>query len=91
MTALRIQARNLSPYDGIGEDAATGSATASLIALLAQLDHRPDCDFHLEARQGIEMGRPSLLHGYAEMRRGKVAPPRVSGRCAAVMQGVLTV
>ena len=88
---VRIQARNLSPYDGIGEDAATGSATATLTALLAQLDHRPDCDFHLEARQGIEMGRPSLLHGYAEMRRGKVAPPRVSGRCAAVMQGVLTI
>ena len=88
---VRIQARNLSPYDGIGEDPATGSATATLTALLAQLDLRPDCDFHLEARQGIEMGRPSLLHGYAEMRRGKVAPPRISGRCAAVMQGVLTV
>ncbi|HEY1384254.1 MAG TPA: PhzF family phenazine biosynthesis protein, partial [Dongiaceae bacterium] len=54
----RIQARNLSPYDGIGEDPATGSATASLTALLAQLDARPDCDFHVEARQGIEMGRP---------------------------------
>ena len=87
---VRIQARNLSPYDGIGEDPATGSATASLTALLAQLDHRPDCNFHLEARQGIEMGRPSLLHGYAEMRRGKVAPPRISGRCVATMQGVLT-
>ena len=87
----RIQARNLSPYDGIGEDPATGSATATLTALLAQLDHRPDCDFHLEARQGIEMGRPSLLHGYAEMRRGKVAPPRISGRCVSVMQGILTV
>jgi trans-2,3-dihydro-3-hydroxyanthranilate isomerase len=88
---VRIQARNLSPYDGIGEDPATGSATASLTALLAQLDLRPDCDFHLEARQGIEMGRPSLLHGYAEMRKGKVAPPRVNGRCVAVMQGTLTV
>jgi hypothetical protein len=37
------------------------------------------------------MGRPSLLHGYAEMRRGKVAPPRISGRCVSVMQGFLTV
>jgi trans-2,3-dihydro-3-hydroxyanthranilate isomerase len=87
----RMQARNLSPYDGIGEDPATGSATATLAALLAQLDHRPDCDFHLEANQGIEMGRPSVLHGYAELRKGKVAPPRISGRCVAVMQGVLTV
>lgn len=87
----RIQARNLSPYDGIDEDPATGSATATLTALLAQLDPRPDCDFHLEARQGIEMGRPSLLHGYAEMRRGKVAPPRISRRCVSVMQGVMTI
>jgi trans-2,3-dihydro-3-hydroxyanthranilate isomerase len=87
----RIQARNLSPYDGIGEDPATGSATATLTALLAQLDPRPDCDFHLEARQGIEVGRPSLLHGHAEKRLGKVAPPRISGRCVSVMQGSLTV
>ena len=87
----RIQARNLSPYDGIGEDPATGSATASLTALLAQLDARPDCDFHLEARQGIEMGRPSLLHSYALKRQGQVAQPRISGRCISVMQGVLTI
>jgi trans-2,3-dihydro-3-hydroxyanthranilate isomerase len=86
-----IQARNLSPYDGIGEDPATGSATASLAALLAELDPRAECDLHLEARQGLEMGRPSLLHGYAQKRGGKVAPPRISGRCVAVMQGVLTV
>ncbi len=87
----RIQARNLSPYDGIGEDPATGSATATLTALLAQCDARSDHHFHLEARQGIEMGRPSLLHGYAEKRRGNVAPPRISGRCVGAMQGILTV
>ncbi|MGH7864382.1 MAG: PhzF family phenazine biosynthesis protein, partial [Candidatus Binataceae bacterium] len=87
----RIQARNLSPYDGIGEDPATGSATASLTALLAKLDPRSDCDFHLEARQGIEMGRPSLLHGYATKRAGRVAPPRVSGKCVAVMSGTISI
>jgi trans-2,3-dihydro-3-hydroxyanthranilate isomerase len=87
----RIQARNLSPYDGIGEDSATGSATASLAALLAQCDPRPDCDFTLEAHQGIEMGRPSLLHGFAEKRSGKVAPPFVSGRCVQVMQGTISI
>lgn len=87
----RIQARNLSPYDGIGEDPATGSATASLTALLAQLDPHAECNFHLEARQGIEMSRPSLLHGYAQKRNGQVAPPHISGRCVAVMQGVLSI
>ena len=87
----RIQARNLSPYDGIGEDSATGSATASLVALLAQCDPRRDCDFALEAHQGIEMGRPSLLHGFAEKRGGQVAPPRISGRCVQVMAGTISI
>lgn len=87
----RIQARNLSPYDGIGEDSATGSATASLVALLAERDPRADSDFTLEAHQGIEMGRPSLLHGFAEKRGGKVAPPHVSGRCVQVMQGMISI
>lgn len=87
----RIQARNLSPYDGIGEDPATGSATASLTALLAQLDSNPNRSFRLEAHQGIEMGRPSLLHGYAPKENGVVDPPMVTGRCVSVMQGILTV
>ena len=85
-----IRARNLSPYDGITEDPATGSATASLCALLAQLDPRADCDFQLEARQGVEMGRPSLLHAMAHKRAGEVAPPRISGKCVAVMSGTIS-
>ncbi len=87
----RIRARNLSPYDGIVEDPATGSANASLTAFLAGCDPRADCDFALEAHQGIEMGRPSLLHGSAEKRGGKVAPPHLSGRCVQVMQGTISI
>lgn len=87
----RIRARNLSPYDGIGEDPATGSATATLAALLAQHDPRADGDFALEARQGLEMGRPSLLHAIARKRAGQVTPPQVSGKCVQVMEGTLTI
>ncbi|HWA46846.1 MAG TPA: PhzF family phenazine biosynthesis protein [Dongiaceae bacterium] len=89
-TGYRIQARNLSPYDGIIEDPATGSANASLAALLAERDPRADCEIALDVKQGVEMGRSSLLHASAEKRGGKVAPPFVSGRCAQVMQGTLT-
>lgn len=88
-SGARIQARNLSPYDGIDEDPATGSATATLAALLAQCDPRTDCDFTVEARQGVEMGRPSLLHAFAGKRASKVAPPQVSGACVQVMQGTI--
>lgn len=87
----RIQARNLSPYDGIIEDPATGSANASLAALLADRDARADCKIVLDIKQGVEMGRTSLLQGLAEKRSGKVAPPHISGKCVQVMQGTLTI
>ncbi len=89
-SGARIQARNLSPYDGIGEDPATGSATATLAALLAERDPHTDLDFDLEARQGLEMGRPSLLHATARKRAGQVAPPQVSGKCVQVMEGTIS-
>ena len=42
-------------------------------------------------QKGIEMGRPGLLHGFAEKRAGKVSPPHVSGRCMSVMQGTISI
>jgi trans-2,3-dihydro-3-hydroxyanthranilate isomerase len=82
----RIDARNLSPYDGITEDPATGSATAALCALLADLDTRSITEFKLEAIQGEQMGRRSVLH--ASARKGQ--PPRISGQCVAVMSGTIS-
>jgi trans-2,3-dihydro-3-hydroxyanthranilate isomerase len=87
----RIQARNLSPYDGIIEDPATGSANASLAALLAERDPRAACDITLDVKQGVEMGRTSLLQTKASKRHGQVAAPHLSGRCVQVMQGTLTI
>jgi trans-2,3-dihydro-3-hydroxyanthranilate isomerase len=87
----RIQARNLSPYDGIIEDPATGSANASLAALLADRDPRQDCEVTLDIQQGVEMGRTSLLQTRATKRNGQVAAPHLSGRCVQVMQGTLTI
>jgi trans-2,3-dihydro-3-hydroxyanthranilate isomerase len=45
----------------------------------------------LEVRQGVEMGRPSLLSLSAEKRAGAVARVRVGGRCAPVTEGTLEV
>lgn len=87
----RIQARNLSPYDGIIEDPATGSANASLAALLADRDPRADCEVVLDVKQGVEMGRTSLLQTRATKRDGQVAAPHLSGRCVQVMEGRLTI
>ena len=86
-----LRARMFSPLGGTGEDPATGSANGALIALLASLDPAADTALALDVLQGVEIGRPSLLHVSAEKRAGAVARVRVGGRCAPVMEGTLTV
>jgi trans-2,3-dihydro-3-hydroxyanthranilate isomerase len=79
-----IQARMFSPLDGIGEDPATGSATASTAALIAKVAGTSTLD--LRIHQGVDMGRPSRL--IARIADGKT---HVGGRCVPVMAGTLVV
>ena len=91
---LDVESRVEVPASGAGRIIAIHAREGDSVKagqLLAELDPRAACDFHLEARQGLEMGRPSLLHGYAQKRGSKVAPPRISGRCVAVMQGKISI
>ena len=68
------------------EDPATGSATAAVTALLAEL--RGCSELSLRVKQGIDMGRPSLLLGRAQRRDGEMVA-FVGGRCVSVMEGNL--
>jgi len=77
-----IQARMFSPLDGIGEDPATGSATATTAALLARIAGADE--LALRIHQGVDMGRPSRL--LARVAQGKT---HVGGRCVPVMEGTL--
>ena len=54
-----IRARMFAPLAGTWEDPATGSASATLGALLLSLDGGEDAAYTVT--QGVEMGRPSLL------------------------------
>jgi len=56
----RLRARMFAPLGGVAEDPATGAANVALGGLLL---HRGGGDsLALAIEQGIEMGRPSLLH-----------------------------
>jgi trans-2,3-dihydro-3-hydroxyanthranilate isomerase len=76
-----VQARMFAPLDNIPEDPATGSACATLGALLADIEGR---DVDLAIHQGVQMGRPSRIgirtHG---------ATVTVSGAARRVMEGRL--
>ncbi len=66
------------------EDPATGSATATVTALLTEVQGK--AELHLRVGQGVDMGRPSLLLARASRRDGGVTA-FVGGRCVTVMEG----
>lgn len=80
----RIRARMFAPLAGTVEDPATGSANAPLAALLLSLTDDQSCSF--EVVQGVEMGRPSLLHVTAH-RSSDGIRATVAGTCVPVLRG----
>ncbi len=80
-----LQARMFTPR--MTEDPATGSATAAMTALLAELGGGGD--LRLRVGQGVDMGRPSLLLAWAGRQNGAVVA-HAGGRCIAVMEGSIS-
>lgn len=81
---IRIRARMFSPLTGTWEDAATGSANATLGALLLSLGDAEEAVF--TSRQGVEMGRPSNLTLRARRTPDGIRAS-VAGRCVPVFRG----
>ncbi len=66
------------------EDPATGSATAAVTALMAELQGAEQ--INLRVGQGVDMGRPSLLLARVQ-RRDDAVTAFVGGRCVGVFEG----
>ena len=77
----RVHARMFSPLDNIMEDAATGSACATMGALLTRLTGQP---LKLRVHQGVDMGRPSIVDVETQARS-----VTVSGQAMMIMKGQL--
>ena len=87
---LTLQARMFAPLSNIPEDPATGSASAALGALLVSLEDAPDVERPIVINQGVEMGRPSRIQLEVAKRSGIVTDVFVSGNCALVTRGTLS-
>jgi trans-2,3-dihydro-3-hydroxyanthranilate isomerase len=83
----KIRARMFAPLSGTFEDAATGSASATLGALLLSFSDDPEARF--EITQGVEMGRPSRLDVTARRAPDGVRAS-VGGACAPMFRGQVT-
>ena len=77
-----LHARMFTPR--MTEDPATGSATAAVTALLAQLNNVSKLD--LRVSQGVDMGRASVLHSGYDASSGTPVV-RVGGHSVITLQG----
>lgn len=80
-TGTHIDARMFAPLDNIPEDPATGSACATLAALLAQIEGR---DLSFSILQGEDMGRPSVITATT-----KGTAVTIAGNAVLTMKGEL--
>lgn len=77
---------------GATEDPATGSAALALGAVLVDAGLlAPEGTSSFTVRQGIELGRPSTLHGQVDARDGVPVTCRVGGSVVPVARGVIAV
>jgi trans-2,3-dihydro-3-hydroxyanthranilate isomerase len=83
-----IYARMFAPSFGIAEDPATGAAAAAIVGAAAQKAKR---SLSFDIRQGVAMGRPSLLNVSAAVEQAEVRSIEVGGGCAFVAQGEIEV
>ncbi len=87
-----IHARFFAPNVGVGvsEDPATGSAAGALGAYLAHSKSLPHENGKFVIEQGIEIGRPSIIH--VEVQRGeKGMIVKVGGNVVDVIEGQIAI
>ncbi len=87
----KFHARMFPVGMGIVEDPATGAAVAALSGAINQFDALPDGHHPVVIEQGIEMGRPSLIHLHLDINGGLIANARIGGQAVRVASGILEI
>jgi trans-2,3-dihydro-3-hydroxyanthranilate isomerase len=85
----RFHTRMFAPAMGIVEDPATGSAVAALSGAIHYFDQLIDGHHPFLIEQGVEMGRPSLLHLHLDVSGGEIATARIGGQAVKIAAGEL--
>ena len=86
-----VRVRMFAPGSGVPEDPATGSAAAALGGYLSMVDGREEGSLSWTIEQGIEIGRPSIIHVEADRARGATTAVRVGGSAVFVSRGTMVV
>lgn len=89
--AASFHARMFAPGDGMPEDPATGSAAAALSGAIHHFDGLPEGNHALVIEQGVEMGRPSLIHLHIDCTGPDVSHVRIGGEAVRIAEGKLMI
>lgn len=84
-----FHARMFGPGMGITEDPATGAAVAALSGAIHHFDGIRDGNHALVIEQGVEMGRPSLIHLHLDCAGEAVTRARIGGQAVKIAEGRL--
>ncbi len=85
-----VRARLFASAVGVTEDPATGSAALGLAVQVVACGLLPgEGTSRFDIVQGVEMGRPSLLHVEVDADGGRAVSARVSGRVVEVAAGTI--
>ena len=86
-----VHVRMYAPGSGVAEDPATGSAAAALGGYLSAAEGSEEASLAWVVEQGIEMGRPSILHVEADRAGGTTSAVRVGGGAVRVSRGIMAI
>lgn len=82
-----FHARMFAPDLGIAEDPATGSAVAAMSGAILHFDALGSGHHALTIEQGVEMGRPSLIHLHIECGKNTIEHARIGGQAVKIAEG----
>ncbi|MEO1524226.1 MAG: PhzF family phenazine biosynthesis protein [Planctomycetota bacterium] len=83
------EVRMFAPTVGVPEDPATGSANIAWMGLMASLENASEGHFSRVVSQGVDMGRPSVMHCKAEKVGGEVLQTWIGGSVVPMMTGII--
>lgn len=84
-----FHARMFAPEMGMTEDPATGSAAAAFAGAVVRFDGLRDGDHTVEIRQGVAMGRPSLIVLGLDVEGGVLTSASIGGGAVIVSEGTI--
>lgn len=85
----KFHTRMFAPDMGISEDPATGAAVAAMSGAIHFFDKPVDGHHPYLIEQGVEMGRPSLIHLHLDVFGGSIAGARIGGEAVRIASGML--